>query len=231
VFADSLHLGYVLAVATLALFVSIHLIQYIPARMEREWRDAAKEYANGDVELPAATTYGLSSRGRASVAISLIVVALALLQFRGWSPATALLFVYFAALVVLVAIDFKHLVLPDLVVLPIMWLGLLQHALFSMDPQYVLGAALGYVIPRTVLALVKVATGKVVMGYGDLKVFAMAGAWFGAIALPMVFVAFVAAVLAQAILQSVMRSSRGTATGLSHFAASLAACVATTVNN
>lgn len=87
-----------------------------------------------------------------------------------------------AALVVLACIDWDTTLLPDDITLPLLWAGLLSAALQWTDvPLFasVMGAMAGYLSLWLVYWCFKLATGKEGMGYGDFKLFAALGAWFG----------------------------------------------------
>ena len=87
-----------------------------------------------------------------------------------------------AALLALAFIDWDTTLLPDDITLPLLWAGLLASALQWIDtPLFasVFGAAAGYLSLWLVYWGFKLATGKEGMGYGDFKLFAALGAWFG----------------------------------------------------
>ncbi|MFV1982395.1 MAG: A24 family peptidase, partial [Thiohalomonadales bacterium] len=85
------------------------------------------------------------------------------------------------ALITLSMIDYDHQFLPDQITLPFLWLGLLFNAYFNVVPLHdaVLGAVIGYMIFWTLYKAFKIFTGKEGMGYGDFKLLALLGAWFG----------------------------------------------------
>jgi leader peptidase (prepilin peptidase) / N-methyltransferase len=91
-----------------------------------------------------------------------------------------------AALVALTGIDLDTQLLPDQLTLPLLWLGLLINVggLFASLPDAVIGAAVGYLILWSVFWIFKLITGREGMGYGDFKLLAALGAWFGWQALP-----------------------------------------------
>lgn len=114
----------------------------------------------------------------------------------GWSL-TALGWCGFsAALLALAVIDWDTTLLPDDVTLPLLWAGLIVAAL-QWNPSVSLptalwGAVAGYLSLWLVYWAFKLATGKEGMGYGDFKLFAALGAWFGWPALvPMILMASV----------------------------------------
>jgi leader peptidase (prepilin peptidase)/N-methyltransferase len=90
-------------------------------------------------------------------------------------------------LIVLTMIDIDHQLLPDNITYPLLWLGLgfsLLHdpaaGLPFPDTQTALvGAMVGYLSLWSVYWLFKLVTGKEGMGYGDFKLLAVLGAWFG----------------------------------------------------
>jgi leader peptidase (prepilin peptidase) / N-methyltransferase len=112
----------------------------------------------------------------------------------GWSWQTAAWCAFCAALVALTFIDWDTTLLPDDITLPLVWLGLIVAALRWNTEVTLLssvwGAVAGYLSLWSVYWLFKIVTGKEGMGYGDFKLFAALGAWFGWQALiPMILLA------------------------------------------
>ncbi|WP_035052900.1 prepilin peptidase [Andreprevotia chitinilytica] len=91
-------------------------------------------------------------------------------------------------LIALVFIDADTYLLPDNLTFPLLWLGLLFNLAggFVPLPQAVIGAVAGYLLLWSVYWLFKLITGKEGMGYGDFKLLAALGAWFGWTALPVI---------------------------------------------
>jgi len=106
----------------------------------------------------------------------------------GYSGATLFIFTFIFALIALTFIDLDTFLLPDDIVLPLLWLGLLfnLNTGFTDLQSAVIGAMAGYMILWLVFWLFKLATGKEGMGYGDFKLLAAIGAWFGWQILPAV---------------------------------------------
>ncbi|MEO7400798.1 MAG: A24 family peptidase [Polaromonas sp.] len=104
--------------------------------------------------------------------------------WRGGLSMTALAWCGFsAALLALAVIDWDTTLLPDDITLPLLWAGLIAAAL-QWNPAVSLftalwGAVAGYLSLWLVYWAFKLATGKEGMGYGDFKLFAALGAWFG----------------------------------------------------
>ncbi len=104
----------------------------------------------------------------------------------GLAACAALLLAW--ALLALTFIDFDTQLLPDVITLPLLWLGLLFNlsGTFASLPSAVIGAVAGYLALWIVFWLFKLATGKEGMGYGDFKLLAAIGAWLGWQMLPLV---------------------------------------------
>jgi leader peptidase (prepilin peptidase) / N-methyltransferase len=129
-------------------------------------------------------------------------VASALVAWRfgfGWYTAAALVLTW--TLIAASAIDFDHQLLPDSLTLPLLWLGLLltlgpavPQLGLPVDPRSaIVGAIAGYLSLWSVYHVFRLVTGKEGMGYGDFKLLAAFGAWFGwQMLLPIVLVSALA---------------------------------------
>jgi leader peptidase (prepilin peptidase)/N-methyltransferase len=114
------------------------------------------------------------------------VVVSALFFLCGWrwgATAQGLVWCTFAAvLLALALIDWDTTLLPDDLTLPLLWLGLLAAAMkwtpVDLNSAF-WGAVGGYMSLWLVYWAFKLVTGKDGMGYGDFKLFAALGAWFG----------------------------------------------------
>ncbi len=106
----------------------------------------------------------------------------------GYTAATLFAWIFVFALIALTFIDFDTQLLPDDITLPLLWLGLLfnlNHG-FTDLKSAVIGAMAGYLVLWSVFWLFKLIRGKEGMGYGDFKLLAAIGAWFGWQLLPAV---------------------------------------------
>lgn len=117
--------------------------------------------------------------------VELVIGALfAMCAYRFGITFTGALWAAFAALLVCqFLIDLDTQLLPDSINYALLWLGLLGAALGLTGtplPAAVWGAALGYLSLWLVYHAYRLATGKEGMGYGDFKLLAALGAWFGA---------------------------------------------------
>ena len=89
---------------------------------------------------------------------------------------------WMAGMLSLALIDWDSTLLPDAIVLPLLWLGLiganLQWTGLSLE-NALWGAVAGYLSLWSVYWVFKLVTGKEGMGYGDFKLLACLGAWLG----------------------------------------------------
>lgn len=110
----------------------------------------------------------------------------ALFSYCAWrwgaSMTTLVWCAFSAAILALAAIDWDTTLLPDDINQPLLWLGLIAAAV-QWTPvglsSALWGAVAGYLSLWSVYWAFKLATGKEGMGYGDFKLFAAMGAWFG----------------------------------------------------
>ena len=100
---------------------------------------------------------------------------------------TLMLLVLTWGLICLTLIDYDHMLLPDQITLPLLWLGLLVNINGAIVPlsDAVIGAVAGYMSLFSVFWLFKLVTGKEGMGHGDFKLVAVFGAWIGWQLLPL----------------------------------------------
>jgi leader peptidase (prepilin peptidase)/N-methyltransferase len=148
--------------------------------------------------------------------IELVTAALFYFCAARWGGSfTALAWCGFsAALLVLAVIDLDTTLLPDDITLPLVWLGLVVAAL-QWNPGVGLSDALwgavgGYLSLWLVYWAFKLITGKEGMGYGDFKLYAALGAWFGWAALvPIILMASLAGAAVGLLLKGSSRLPEG----------------------
>ena len=198
---------WILAAGVLGLLVGSFLnvvILRLPARLEAEWRaDAIAILEREEEAAPAPPglafydnipVFGwLLLRGRCrycSVPISpqyplvelLTALCSAVVVWRfgpSWPALAGLAFTW--ALIALSGIDLRTQLLPDQIVYPLLWLGLLLSLVpfFVLPASAILAAAIGYLSLWSVYWGFKLLTGKEGMGHGDFKLLAALGAWMG----------------------------------------------------
>ncbi|WP_028631767.1 prepilin peptidase [Pseudomonas parafulva] len=90
-------------------------------------------------------------------------------------------------LLALSLIDARHQLLPDVLVLPMLWLGLIVNCagLYVPLSDALWGAVAGYLSLWAVYWAFKLLTNKEGMGFGDFKLMALIGAWGGWQVLPL----------------------------------------------
>ena len=114
---------------------------------------------------------------------------LALGYGAGWLSLALIGFSY--VLLALALIDYENQLLPDILTLPLLWLGLLIHALFpdlleTSATDAIIGAAAGYLLLGGFHYAYHLLTGKEGMARGDFKLLAAICAWLGWTALPFI---------------------------------------------
>ncbi|SEM92237.1 type 4 prepilin peptidase 1 . Aspartic peptidase. MEROPS family A24A [Pseudomonas sp. ok272] len=103
----------------------------------------------------------------------------------GWQAAWVLVLSW--GLLAMSLIDADHQLLPDSLVLPLLWLGLIVNGFGVFVPLHdaLWGAVFGYLALWSVYWLFKLVTGKDGIGHGDFKLLALLGAWGGWQILPL----------------------------------------------
>ncbi|WP_065647365.1 prepilin peptidase [Pantoea eucrina] len=95
------------------------------------------------------------------------------------------------ALLALSLIDMTHLLLPDAITLPLLWLGLLLHSADVLPGTLhdaVTGAAAGYGVMRFTGWCYQLLRNQSGVGQGDAKLLAALGAWLGLTSLPVLLI-------------------------------------------
>jgi len=94
------------------------------------------------------------------------------------------------ALISLAMIDYDTQYLPDQIILPFLWLGIILNLnnTFTDIESSIIGAVAGYLSLWSVYHLFKLITNKEGMGYGDFKLLALLGAWMGWQYLPAIII-------------------------------------------
>lgn len=93
-------------------------------------------------------------------------------------------------LLALAVIDWRTMLLPDVLTLPLLWGGLLYQLTSHSErlAESVIGAMAGYGIAWGFYWLFRLATGREGLGRGDFKLLAALGAWCGWQSLPLILV-------------------------------------------
>ena len=120
-------------------------------------------------------------------AIELVTVlsGLCVLYKVGYTSQLVPLLILTWSLIALSFIDLTNKLLPDQITIPLVWAGLITNIFFEITPmiEAIVGAVLGYLSLWLLFWLYKFSTDKEAIGYGDFKLLAALGAWFGIAAL------------------------------------------------
>ncbi len=125
------------------------------------------------------------------IEISTALLSVLIAAKYGFTKETLALLFMTWTLITLFMIDAQTMLLPDNIVFPFLWLGILLNlnGFFTSLESSVIGAMVGYLILWSLFHLFKLITGKEGMGYGDFKLLAALGAWGGWEILPFVIFA------------------------------------------
>ncbi|MDX1795839.1 MAG: A24 family peptidase [Hydrogenovibrio sp.] len=127
--------------------------------------------------------------------------------YFGATPMTliALTFVWF--IIALTVIDIEHQLILDSLSLPLLWLGLIfnSQSTFTSPADAIIGAVMGYLLLWFIFYAFKIFTGKEGMGFGDFKLLAALGAWFGTGAIPQIILIASLGSILVAVLLGILR--------------------------
>ncbi|MEG0868825.1 MAG: A24 family peptidase [Hafnia sp.] len=137
--------------------------------------------------------------------VELTTAGVFLLASLVYPPGLSLLgaWIFLSVLLALALIDCNTQLLPDILTLPLLWLGLffnLQGVFVSVE-QALVGAMAGYLCLWGLFWLFRLTTGKDALGYGDFKLLAALGGWLGWQALPQVLLLAAGSCLIVTLLQ------------------------------
>lgn len=180
---------------------------------EQEAREVLdqEEEPGGDESFPAFPSDSAIPGGWGLGVGGALVWGLAAGTAAGWGQAAMVAGVG-SLLLLLAVIDARDQLLPDVLVLPLLWGGLLAAALTPWgDPtEAILGAAAGYGTLAGVATVYRWWRQREGLGAGDWKLVAALGAWLGWQPLPLVVAAAVGLALGASLVQ--MLKGRATLT-------------------
>lgn len=109
------------------------------------------------------------------------IISVIIVHQYGLNSKSCAALIFSWCLLALAFIDIKTFLLPDVITLPLLWLGLFCNlfGLFADIHSAVLGAVAGYLSLYCITKVFQLITGKVGMGNGDFKLLAALGAWLG----------------------------------------------------
>ena len=122
----------------------------------------------------------------------------------GYSEQAAAGLLFTWLLIALSFIDYDTQLLPDVITIPMVWIGLLLSlgVVFVSPTESIIGAVAGYLALWSVYQVFKLLTGKEGMGFGDFKLLSAMGAWLGWKMLPVMILlsSFAGAVIGIALI-------------------------------
>ncbi len=147
----------------------------LPLALQREWRVDAHDYLG----LPYTPDPAINAKskweflkGSRFLVIEVVCAAIGgmLFWWLGISVESVVFALLFWSLITVAVIDQETMYIPDVIVMPLLWAGMLFYALTAPDQLqwHVMGAAAGYCALRWLP-----------VGQGDAKLSAVAGAWVG----------------------------------------------------
>lgn len=147
----------------------------LPVYLNRTWRADAHDYLELP-QMPAEVVVAVPAWGSLKgwrfviIEVACAIVAVVLSWRLGISLETFVFSLLFWALIAVAVIDHETLYIPDAIVQPLLWAGLLFYAFTAPAALqwHVFGAAVGYCALRWLP-----------VGQGDAKLCAVAGAWVG----------------------------------------------------
>lgn len=192
---DSLPFG-LLIVGLLAGIPVNALVVVVPAYLETQWHLHAAQLQGHEPVTKGQPSPSLAFRpGQLTLRTGFTVLTMGLLStwaalHYGVGPSAFAALVLASGLLTVSLIDLDHQLLPDVLVLPLMWLGLIVNSfdVFTTLSYALWGAVSGYLVLWSIRGLIKLISGREGMGQGDLKLLAMLGAWGGWQILPGVLV-------------------------------------------
>jgi len=136
--------------------------------------------------------------------LAALLISLLLALWLPWRGALPAALVMSGFLLALSLIDLRSQLLPDALTLPLLWLGLLFHALDllpqSRPAEAILGAASGYLLFRLLAWTWRCCRHRNGLGGGDAKLLAALGGWLGWQRLPLLLLIAASAGLLAALL-------------------------------
>lgn len=173
------------------------VVAWLPSYLYRQWERDAREILGLTADHPSLPGF---NNPHSATRRTLVVMACGLLSVGVIHhlelTLEGLAFVLLTwSLIVVSLVDADHKLLPDMVVLPLVWTGLIVNnfGFYTTSSAALWGAIGGYMSLWIVSWLFRMVAGKEGIGHGDFKLVSVIGAWGGWQVLP--FTVFLAALL------------------------------------
>lgn len=178
-----LYIALVFALGVLAGKVINEVVTRLPWHLHRDWQCEAREILGLPEEqfpFPAFSNQHSRTR-RIFVAIACGLLSAGVAYHLNLSVEGLAFIGLTWALMAAGLIDADHKLLPDIIVLPLLWAGLVVNNfdLFAASSDALWGAIIGYTSLWAVYWAFRLVTGVEGMGHGDFKLVSAIGAWGG----------------------------------------------------
>ena len=160
------------------------IAHWLPRHLEHQWQREARELlAQSQVTVAshAPRTRIISKAHPQRVQLGCAALSVVVTMTFGATSQALFTLLLTWCLLILSLIDGEHQLLPDALVIPGLWLGLILNSfgVFIAVQDALWGCVAGYLSLWSVSQLTRLMTGRVSMGSGDLKLLALIGAWGG----------------------------------------------------
>lgn len=178
----------ILALGLLAGFFIKEISNRLPVALSCEWVAQAKEILGIE---PCITTSAESKKNTGLATCLIVLATSSITTFTiykiGLSIEGLMILLFTWGVIILSLIDIRHHLLPDIIVYPLIWIGLIANdfSLFSTLSDALWGVIGGYGFFWILLSIFRFFTKIDGIGHGDLKMLAMLGAWTGWQLLPL----------------------------------------------
>ena len=173
------------------------VVAWLPPYLYRQWERDARDILGLSVDHPALPGFNNlhSAARRTLVVIACGLLSVGVVHHCGFTLEGLAFIVLTWSLIAASLVDADHKILPDMIVLPLVWAGLIVNSFgfYTTSSAALWGAIGGYMSLWIVSWLFRLVAGKEGIGHGDFKLVSVFGAWGGWQVLP--FTVFLAASL------------------------------------
>lgn len=173
------------------------VVAWLPSHFYRQWERDARHILGLSADHPALPQLNSphSATRRALVVIASGLLSVGVVHHFDFTLEGLAFIVLTWSLIAVSLIDADHKLLPDMIVLPLVWAGLIVNnfSFYTTSSAALWGAIGGYMSLWIVSWLFRLVVGKEGIGHGDFKLVSVIGAWGGWQVLP--YTVFLAAFL------------------------------------
>lgn len=173
------------------------VVAWLPSRFYRQWERDARDILGLSADHPALPQLNNphSAARRTLVVIACGLLSVGVVHHFDFTLEGLAFIVLTWSLIAVSLIDSDHKLLPDMIVLPLVWAGLIVNnfGFYTTSSAALWGAIGGYMSLWIVSWIFRLVAGKEGIGHGDFKLVSVIGAWGGWQVLP--YTVFLAAFL------------------------------------